>query len=67
MSDKERFEVFRGKFVDIGIPNYQNPHRLFMMHGKVIEIDETYITLRIKDGFRKIPFNDVIEIREVQL
>jgi len=62
MNVNEMYKDFLNKLVDIGIPNYTRPNRLFFVTGKVIEIDETYLTLRITDGLRKIPLSDIIQI-----
>jgi hypothetical protein len=58
------YEPYIGKFVEIGIPNYMDPNRLFIIPGTVLSVDDGYILLKIKDGFRKIPYDDVREIRE---
>lgn len=56
------YNEFLNENVNVGIPNFTRPNRLFFITGTVIEIDESYLTLRIKDGIRRIPFSDVIQI-----
>lgn len=62
MNVTEMYKDFLGKRTDIGIPNFTRPNRLFFITGTVIEVDESYLTLRIKDGIRKISLSDVIQI-----
>jgi len=56
------FEEFLNKRVNIGVPNFLRPTRLFFITGDVLSVSEGYITLKIKDGLRKIPYSDVIQI-----
>jgi len=58
------YEKFLGKHVDIGIPNFVHPNRLFLISGVVISVERGFVTLKIRDGYRKIPYQDVIQIRE---
>jgi hypothetical protein len=62
VSEENLFEQYRGKLVNVGIPNFVRKDRLFFITGVVLSVDEKYITLKIKDGLRKIPFQDIIEI-----
>lgn len=64
MTEGERYLDFLGKNVDIGIPNFNNPNRLFLINGTVIDVNEDYLTLRIKDGYRKIPYSNIFHIQE---
>jgi len=63
MSEGTIYDVFLGKNVDVGIPNFRDPSRLFIINGFVIEVKDGYVTLRIKGGFRKISFGDIISIQ----
>ena len=53
---------FLGKTVNVGIPNFVRKDRLFFVTGVVLDISDNFLTLKIKDGVRKIPINDVREI-----
>jgi hypothetical protein len=56
------YNEFLKKNVNVGIPNFVRPNRLFFITGTVVEVDKSYLTLRIKDGIRRIPLSDVIQI-----
>lgn len=62
MSVTDMYEDFLNKRVNIGIPNFVIPGRLFFITGDVLSVSDGYITLKIKDGLRKIPYSDVIQI-----
>jgi hypothetical protein len=64
MNEGQMYEPFLGKPVDVGIPNFIHQGRLFLINGIVIDTKDGYVTLRIKDGFRKIPYSDIISIQE---
>lgn len=58
----EVFEEFVGKEVCIGVPHrYEN--RLFFLTGVVLTVKSNFLILRIKDGIKQIPFDDIVEIR----
>ena len=63
MNDGMMFEKFLGILVTIGIPNFIHQNRLFLIDGKVIDVKDGYVTLQIENGYRKIPYNDVISIQ----
>jgi len=63
MNDGAMYEPFLGELVDIGIPNFMYQDRLFLIHGVVIDVKDGYVTLQIKDGYRKIPYSDIISIQ----
>jgi len=56
------FSKFLGKKVDLGIPNYNRSDRLFWLTGRLIEVDNDFLILKINNGVRKIPIDDVREI-----
>ena len=62
MSEKNLYEQYLKKTVNVGIPNYIHKDRLFFITGFVLDLDENYVILKIKDGMRKIPYSDIIEI-----
>ena len=63
MNVNEVYKDFLNKVVDIGIPHLYLEGRLFFITGTVIDVKDGFLTLKIKDGIRKIPFSDIIEIK----
>ena len=62
MEINDFYKEFLGEIVNIGIPHYYKKNRLFYLTGLVINNKDDFLTLKIKDGMRKIPFTDIIEI-----
>ncbi len=60
--DENIYENFIGRTVDIGITHLYEKHRLFYITGKVLSVENGYLTLKIRNGYRKISFCDIIEI-----
>ena len=63
MSMNEVYKEFLNKKVDVGIPHLYKEGKLFFLTGFVFDVKDGALFLKIKDGFRKIPFDDIIEIR----
>ena len=62
MSENATYNDFLGQFVNVGIPHYTRERRLFFITGLVTSVEDDFLILRIKDGIRKIPFSDIMEI-----
>jgi hypothetical protein len=58
----EYLNDFLGKIVDVGIPHRFESGKLFFLTGEVLDIQDGYLILRVKNGVRRIPFSDLREI-----
>lgn len=63
MNVREVYKDFLNQAVDIGIPHLYREGKLFFISGIVIDIEGDFLVLKIKDGIRRIPFGDIVEIR----
>lgn len=61
--ERNDFLPYEGCYVDLGIPHYVIPDRLFYQKGMLEEILETEIKLRLENGVKIIPFSQIKEIR----
>ena len=61
--EREDLLPYTGEFVDIGIPHYIIPDRLFYQKGILEEIFEDEIKLKLDNGVKIIPLNQIKEIR----
>jgi len=62
MSENDTYNDFLGQVVNVGIPHYTVEHRLFFITGLVTGVKDGFLILKIKNGIRKIPFSDIMEI-----
>ncbi len=62
MNKNTPYNDFLGKIVNIGVPHFHKEHRLFFITGLVTDVEDGFITLEIKEGIRRVPFSDIIEI-----
>lgn len=63
MFERDEILEFLHKTIDIGIPRFEDNDRLFYYTGVLTEVTQEYIKLKLWDGIKQIPINDVIEIR----
>jgi len=63
MNSTKLYEKFLGNTVNIGIPHLYQKRKLFYLTGLVIDIEGDFLVLKIKNGLRKIPFDDIMEIQ----
>jgi len=61
--EEEVFKPFLGQWVVIGTPNFINPYKLFLEDGIVVAVEEGHVALKLKKGYRKIPYGDILSIR----
>lgn len=60
--NEKYIKEFLGKSVNIGIPHWLDPDRLFYITGKITEIENNHLILLMNNGVKKISLDDVIEI-----
>jgi len=58
---KEYCEPFLGEIVNIGIP-HRYLDRLFFVTGKLIEINDSNLIIKMKNGIKQIDLKDIVEI-----
>jgi hypothetical protein len=61
--EREDILPYDGGYVDIGIPHYVIPNRLFYQKGILEEILQDEIKLKMENGIKIIPFEEIKEIR----
>ncbi len=62
---REDLKEFLNEYVTIAIPHLVLD-RPFFHTGILTEVDDYYITIKIKDGYKQISINDILEIRRLQ-
>jgi hypothetical protein len=65
----EEIRPFLGEFVDVGVAHRFIPGRLFWFYGKLIQINNDYVKLKIREGFKLVAIDDIqqIHLRKVRL
>ena len=61
MRQEEIYRQHEGKTVDVGIPHYNNPNKLFFITGKLIEVNDQYILLETSKGIRRLSLVDILQ------
>lgn len=56
---------FLNEYVDVGTP-HMFLDRPFFIKGIVLEITEQYLKLKMSDGYKMLPLENIIEIRRLK-
>ena len=62
MLSKADFEIFLGKTVSVGLQHEIITNRLFFYNGVLTELSDDTLTLRMSNGFKIIPLDQVMDI-----
>jgi len=64
MLKKENIENYLNKNISVGVPHLVIDDRLFFFYGILINVSETEITIKTKNGYKIIPIEQIQDLHE---
>jgi len=64
--EQKDLEPFINKYIAVGVPHEIITGRLFFYFGTLQEITSTDIKLKTDNGYKIVPFADILELHETR-